>query len=86
MPLSLNPEERSLRARIAAHTKWAGVEDRSAATAPARSAFRDSFERAVDPEGVLPPAERALRATHARKAHMLKLALASARARRKKAS
>ncbi len=52
-------------------------------TAPARKAFLDRFEREVDPEGKLPDDERKRRADHARKAYMLALALASAKARRK---
>jgi hypothetical protein len=42
----------------------------------------DRFEREVDPEGVLPAQERQRRAEHARKAYFLRLALASAKARR----
>jgi hypothetical protein len=41
----------------------------------------DKFEEQVDPDGTLPPAERAKRAEHARKAHFKRLALKSARAR-----
>jgi hypothetical protein len=44
----------------------------------------DKFERQVDPEGILPPAERAMRAEHARKAHFKRLALKSAQARRRR--
>jgi hypothetical protein len=78
----LTPEQRSLRARIASHASWAKTEDPKARTAPARSAFFDRFEREVDPDGVLDPADRRRRAEHARKAHMQRLALKSARARR----
>lgn len=67
--------EASLRGRLAAHTRWATVEDRRAATAAARKAFLDRFERQVDPDRVLEPAERARRAESARKAHMARLAL-----------
>jgi hypothetical protein len=80
---SLNPTERSLRAQIAAHESWARTEDRSARTANARKAMLDKFETQVDPEGKLSPAERAKRAEHARKAHFKRLALKSARARRR---
>ncbi|WP_432050270.1 hypothetical protein [Verrucosispora sp. NA02020] len=75
-------------AQIAAHTRWAHTADRSAATAPARTAFIARFERQVDPEGVLPLDERRKRAESAKKAHMLRLAAASAaaRARRKAAA
>ena len=55
-------------------------------TGPARQAFLSKFEREVDPDGVLPPAERARRAAAARKLHFVRAAYASAkaRARRKK--
>jgi hypothetical protein len=36
-PMSLTPEERSLRARLAAHVSWARTEDRAARTARARA-------------------------------------------------
>lgn len=71
----------SVAGRIGAHESWARTEDRSARTAPARRAFNDRFEKLVDPEGVLPPAERSSRAEHARKAHFLRMALKSAQAR-----
>jgi hypothetical protein len=79
----LTPTERSLRAQIAAHESWAQTDDRSARTANARKAMLDKFERQVDPEGILPPAERAVRAEHARKAHFKRLALKSAQVRRR---
>jgi hypothetical protein len=82
---SLSPAERSLRARLAAHEKWARTSNTTAATAPARQAFLDSFERQVDPDGTLTPAERARRAESARKAYYLRLALKSAQARRARA-
>ena len=41
------------------------------------------FEREVDPDGTLAPDERACRAEHLRKAHFTRLALASAKSRRK---
>jgi len=80
----LSPAERSLRARVGAHSLHAGVRDPSAHTAPARAAALARFEREVDPDGQLPPEERARRAEHARKAYFARLALASATARRKK--
>ena len=79
--MPLTPEQRALRARVAAHTRWSQTEDPTAATAPARRAFLDRFERQVDPDGRLDPQERTRRAEHARKAHMARLALRSARAR-----
>ncbi len=75
------PSERSLIAQIGAHESWARTPDRSARTAPARAEFDRRFEREVDPDGVLEPAERARRAAHARKAYFARLALKSAQAR-----
>lgn len=72
----MSTAEASLRGRLAAHSRWATVEDRRAATAKARKAFLDRFERQVDPDGVLEPAERARRAESARKAHFTRMALA----------
>lgn len=79
----LTPAERTLKAEIAAHESWARTPDRAARTAPARKAALDRFEKQVDPDGTLLPAERARRAEHARKAHFKRLALKSAQARRK---
>jgi len=78
--------ERTLHARLAAHESWARTEDAAARTEPARRAFLERFEREVDPDGTLAPAERARRAEHARKAHFARLALKSAQARRRKAA
>jgi hypothetical protein len=45
--------------------------------------LKAKFEREVDPEGKLSPQERAKRAEYARRAHMQRLALKSAKARRR---
>jgi len=71
-----------LRAKIAAHSRWAMTADRSAATKPARTAFNARFDRQVDPDGLLAPEERARRAESARRAYFARLAYSSARARR----
>jgi hypothetical protein len=81
----LTPAERRLRGQLAAEESWSRTADRSARTAPARAAFLDRFERQVDPDGSLPPTERALMAEHARRAHFLRLSLQSAKARRERA-
>lgn len=81
--LQRTPAQRALHARLASHSRWAKTADPAAATAPARAAFLDRFERQVDPDGTLPPEERRRRAEHARKAYFLRLAMASAKARRK---
>jgi hypothetical protein len=78
----VTPDERTLRARIAAHRQHAQGKTN---TAPARAAFLDRFEREVDPDGTLPPDERARRAEHARKAYFLDLARKSAAARKRSA-
>lgn len=80
----MTPSERVLRAQIAVHTSWANTDDRSARTAPARKAALDRFEREVDPEGVLLPAERAKRAENARQVYFKRLALKSAQARKRR--
>ncbi|WP_206739195.1 hypothetical protein [Streptomyces sp. L2] len=84
--MALTPEQRSLRASIAANVQWSKTADRTAHTAPAREAFLSRFEREVDPEGVLPPQERAKRAESARKAYFQRLAFASSVARSKRRS
>jgi len=84
--MNRTPQERSEQGRIGALTSWAFTDDRVARTAAARQAANDRFERLVDPEGKLPPEERAKRAAFLRSAHMRKLALLSAAARKKKAA
>jgi hypothetical protein len=70
----------ALRGRIGAHVLHSRYDSREL-TRPAREAFLAQFERQVDPDGVLPAAERERRAQHARQAYMARLARASARAR-----
>ena len=76
---------RSLSGRIGAHALHATHDPRET-TRAARAAFLDSFEREADPDGVLSPEERRRRAKHLRKAHFLRLALKSAKARRGRAT
>jgi hypothetical protein len=80
--MALTPTQRTLRARLAAHALHAGG---GTNTGPARAAFLSRFEREVDPDGTLDPAERARRSEHARKAYFARLALRSAQARTKAA-
>jgi hypothetical protein len=75
----------SLRARIAAHERWAHTKDRQAATAPARAGLDARFAEQVDPDGTLDPAERDKRVRAKRKAHFARLALLSAESRGKAA-
>lgn len=80
----MNTNERSLIASIASHESWARTPDRAARTAPARAAMAARFEREVDPDNVLPPAVRAKMAENARSAYYKRLALKSARARKRR--
>ena len=80
---TVTPEQRVLRARLAAHTMHArGATN----TAPARRAFDQRFEDEVDPNRELPAAERAKRAAHAKSAYMARLSLAAVKARQAKAA
>jgi hypothetical protein len=79
MPLSA--AQRAMNARAAALAGWSQVGDRTARTQVARDAFMSRFDLAVDPEGVLPPEERARRAEAARRAYFVRLALKSSQAR-----
>jgi hypothetical protein len=74
---------RATSARIAALTRWS-QQDTTQGTSAARSAFLAKFEQQVDPDGVLTPQERAVRAERARKAYMAQLSLRAARARRER--
>jgi hypothetical protein len=81
--VSETPAERSLRARLAAHTLHAHYDSReltkkARAAGPGQLAY---FLRQVDL--ALPEPERQRRAEHLRRAHFQRLALASAKARRK---
>ena len=80
----MTPAERKLRAQVAANTRWS-KEDPKEQAARMRAGFDARFEREVDPDGVLSPAERERRAAAAKRAYMQRLALKSARARRSRA-
>lgn len=80
--LRLTPEQRSIRARLAALSQHAQGKTN---TGPAHQAFLDRFEREVDPEGILPDPERQRRALAARRAYFQRLALRSSIARARQA-
>jgi hypothetical protein len=80
----LSSEERTIRARIGALALHARHDARET-TQSARTEFLSRFEREVDPERVLPEAERQKRAEYAKRAYFTRLALKSAKARRKRA-
>jgi hypothetical protein len=73
--------DQHLSGRIGAFRLHA-LHDPRETTRNARKAFFDSFERAVDPHGLLPSDERQRRAAFAKKAHFARLARLSALARR----
>jgi hypothetical protein len=79
--MTLTPDQRSLRARTAVTASWSVTADRSERTRPAREAFLARFADQVDPDHVLPEAERERRAAYAKKAYFLGLAYRSSRAR-----
>ena len=76
----LTPEQRRQRARLGAYAQQAAHDTRET-TAQARQAFFSRFLQQVDPDGVLPEAERLRRAAAARKAYFVALSLRSARVR-----
>ncbi len=78
-----SPTEQTLRGRLAAHTLHARRDPRQT-TANGRAAFLARFEREVDPQEALDPAERRRRADQARRAYFTRLSLAAVAARRAK--
>lgn len=82
----LTPSERSLRASIAANTRWAhaSAADRRRQADRGNAALLARFAAEVDPDSRLDPAERERRARNLLQAHMQRLALASSKARRTK--
>lgn len=78
----LTPEQRSMRARMAAHAMHAQHDTRQT-SANGRAAFLRRFLDEVDPDRQLPDAERQRRAEQARKAYFQRLAFKSSRARQR---
>lgn len=72
----------TLRASVAASERWAHEPDRVAATTAARRGLRAKWEREVDPDGVLPADELERRVALKQRAHMQRMTLAAANARR----
>lgn len=54
----MTPEQRRLRAKIAANARWSQPMARTDQAAAAREAIHTRLERQVDPDGLLPQAER----------------------------
>lgn len=78
--MAMTAEQRAMRARVAALTRWAN-EDPAEQMRKARAKFDERFEKQVDPEGILPEAERIRRAQAARRSYYQQLAFKSSRAR-----
>lgn len=79
---SLTPEQRAQRARIAAYSRWSRHADRKAAAEKAQSGLLERFRQEVltaDPDVAEP--ELTVRAKALRKAHMVRLAFQSSKAR-----
>lgn len=81
----LSPNLARLRGQIGAAVLHSRYDSRDL-TQAARAAFLGKFERLVDPEGVLPEAERLRRAGHAKRAHFAAMAYKSAKARAQRAA
>jgi hypothetical protein len=77
----MTPEQRRLRAKIAANARWSQPMARADQAEAARSAILARLERQVDPELCLPPDERTLLVRAA--ARRLSAKLNAARARRR---
>lgn len=85
----MTPAERSLHGRAGQAIRWSKAnspEARARGTRAARDAQRTALERQADPLGVLPPDELAAAVARLRQAHMCRMAIASAAARRKRAA
>lgn len=74
------PTDRREQARKAANTRWAATTP-SERSRRARRSFRSRFERQVDPDGLLSPADRAVMVDNAIKAHYADLRMRRARKR-----
>jgi hypothetical protein len=77
----MTPEQRRLRAQVAANARWSRYMAREDQSAAARSAINARLERQVDPEGQLDPAERARLVRAAARRLSAELNLAKARKR-----
>lgn len=83
----MNPEDRALRARLAAHTSWANTLDPASRTAKARAAANGRFEkqaRELHPDATDEQIARV--AEHLKSAHFSRIALQAAAARRANAA
>jgi hypothetical protein len=85
---ALSPAQRQLAASLGSLTNWSrktSAEARRNGTQAARDARRARFEAEADPTGELPPDELAAAVQRLQRAHMRRMALASAASRRRAA-
>ncbi len=81
--MTASDAELRLQRQAAAHKSWANTPDRAARMAKAREARqRTRYLKLVDPDGVLPEAEREQRAAALRDAEMADMARKAAKSRR----
>lgn len=71
--MALSPEQRSMRATIAALARWKN-EDPTENARRGQDGLLAKFEREIDPNNELSPVERRRRAVAARREHMVRLA------------
>lgn len=81
---NLTPEQRALRARIAANARWSRDRDRKGQARRGQAGLLARFEAQVDPDGTLPAAERRRLAENARAEHMARLSFLASKARARK--
>jgi hypothetical protein len=82
VPPSLTPEQRSLRAQVAARSRWSRPGAREAQSRVISEARLARHERLVDPDGSLDPVERRKCAENSLRAEMARLAFRASKARR----
>jgi len=79
----VTPEQRRLRAQLAANTRWSRPMAREDQADAARAAIHQRLAREVDPLGQLPTAERERRIRSAARALSAELNLAKTRKRKR---
>jgi hypothetical protein len=77
----VTPEQRRLRAQIAANARWSRPFAREDQAAAARAAIRARYEREADPSGTLPPDKLAPLARAKAREHSARLNAAKTRKR-----
>jgi len=82
----MTPQQRHLRAKIAANVRWSKPMARADQADAARAAIFARLERQVDPQGALPPAERSELVQAAARALSARLCSAKIRKRQRRAS